>query len=111
MINDNKLLCNNMIEQWEKVGNYVNDVGGMATEIKEIIAKMSCSIKFRLMKKHKNKEHDFNNHTLRNLMEPCNDKSRRVLNDIKNRNEDRNMVKFGKWNIRVNNKAMCMPAS
>ena len=62
-----------------KVGNCVSNAGGVATEIKEAIAKMTYSTKFRLTTKHKNKEHDFNDHPLRNLMKSCNDEARRVL--------------------------------
>ena len=37
VIDDNKLMHNDMIGKWEKAGHYVNDTGGMVTQIKEMI--------------------------------------------------------------------------
>ena len=49
VINDNKLLHNEMIGKWEKKGHYVSDAGGMATQIKEIISKASFSMRFKFI--------------------------------------------------------------
>ena len=51
VINDKKLLHDDVNEKREKVGQYVNDVGGTVTNIKELIEMASSEIKFRLITK------------------------------------------------------------
>ena len=68
LINDNKLLHNDIIGKCEKVGHYVNGSGGMVTQIKEIIAKTAFSTRLKLITNYKNKVHDFNNEPHSNLI-------------------------------------------
>ena len=109
LINYNKLLHNNIIEKWEKAGYYVNDDGGMVTQIIEIISKTSFSTRFKLITNYKNKEHEFNNEPLRHLMKSCDDESRRVLKKIKNRTKESTMVNFGKYKLQINDLVMDRP--
>ena len=64
----------------------MNDAGGMATQIKETIAKTFFSMIFKLITNYKNKDHNFNNEPLRYLKKSCDDEARRMLQIIKKNN-------------------------
>ena len=74
----------------------------MVTKIKVLIRKVSFVPKFELMTKYKNKDCEFNSDPSMHWMKWCDDKVHRVLKTIRSKNAESNMVRFGKWSIRVN---------
>ena len=81
--------------KWEKAGQCANDAGGTATKIKELIETVSFGIKFRLITKCKNKQHQLNMDTMKHLMKECDDKARKALEAISDQSEENNVEKFG----------------
>ena len=72
----------------------MNDTGGMVTKIKEFPRIVSFELKFKLITKYKNKEHEFNSDPIRHLMKSCEDEARRSIKTIRSKKEESNMVKF-----------------
>ena len=80
----------------------MNDTGGTVTKIKELIKTASFEIKFRLITKHKNKEHRLNRDPIQCLMNDCDNQARKVIETINRKSEESNSDKFGKHCIRLN---------
>ena len=102
VINNKKLLHNEINEKWEKSGQHVNNAGGTVTKIKELIEMASFEIKFRLITNHKNKEHQFNRDPIQCLMKECDNQDLKAIEKINSKSEESGMEKFGKNCIRTN---------
>ena len=63
-------------------------------------------MRIKFITNRENKDNDFRNEIIRHLTKSCDDEVRRVLQTIKNRTEERNMVKFGKCKYRINERLM-----
>ena len=87
----------------------MNDAGGMVTKIKELIRTAPFELNFKLITKYKNKECKFNSDPIRHLMKSCDDETRMLIEKIRNKKEEINMVKFGKCCINTNDGVIDRP--
>ena len=63
----------------------MNDAGGMVTKTKELTRIVSFELKFKLITKYKNKEHEFNSDPIRHLIKSCEDEARRSIKTIRSK--------------------------
>ena len=73
----------------------MNNSGGTVTKIKKLIETVSFALKFNLITKHTNKEHEFNSDPIRHLMKDCDNEARKVIETINSKSEESSMCMFG----------------
>ena len=78
--------------------------------MKEIVETVSFEIKFQLITKCKNKEHQFNTDPMTHVMKECDDEARKVLEGTNDHQEDKNMDKVGNQRMMANDKILDRPA-
>ena len=109
IVNYDKLLHDEINEQWEKSGKCANDAGGTVTKTKDLIKKVSFELKFKLIAKCKNREHEFNSDPIQHSIKECDNEARKVIDTFKSKTEEGNMDEFGKRCISTNDGTIDRP--